>query len=45
MCNATAHHPPTNAQPIPELWQPPASSPGFVVLHDATQYGTALWPG
>ena len=42
--NAIAHHPLTDAQPVPEQRSlPPANSPSFYTAHDAIWYGIALW--
>ena len=44
MHNAIAHHPLTDAQPVPEQ-QPPASfPPRLYTEHDVLWYGRSLWP-
>ena len=46
MHNAIAHHPLTNAQPVPEpqAATPWPTPPSFIVQHDVIWYGISLWP-
>lgn len=46
MHRAIAHHPPTNAQPVPRpQLLPPSQLPSVLQFtHDAIQYGISLWP-
>ena len=44
MHNAIAHHPLTNAQPVPEQRLPASFSPILYTEHDVIWYGISLWP-
>ena len=39
-----AHHPPTDAQPVPEHLPPASSPPSLYTEHDVIWYGIFLWP-
>ena len=39
-----AHHPPTDAQPVPEQWPPASFPPSLYTGHDVLWYGISLWP-
>ena len=46
MHNAIAHHPLTDAQPVPEQWSPlpHLTPPSLYIEHDVTWSGISLWP-
>jgi len=47
MQNMIAHHQWTDAQPVPEQWQPFLPWPiphGFIADHNVIQCGTSIWP-
>ena len=46
MHKAIAHHPLTDAQPVPEQWAatPWLTPTSFIVQHDIIWYGISLWP-
>ena len=44
MHSAIAHHPPTDAQPVPEQRPPRPAFPSLCPEHDVTWYGMSLWP-